>query len=57
MLKHGQRDLLQTNPPLATPSTAWIYQGASADAFGQYSYLGPFNGHVNGSLLMKELRK
>ncbi|KAI9655095.1 MAG: hypothetical protein M1821_005578 [Bathelium mastoideum] len=40
----------------------WIYQGSSYDAFtdGQAddsSYLGPFNGHVNGTVIMKELHK
>ena len=38
---------------------AWIYQGNSFDAFTDNSsydsaYLGPFNGHVNGALIMKE---
>ncbi|RMZ68437.1 histidine acid phosphatase [Pyrenophora seminiperda CCB06] len=38
---------------------AWVYQGNSFDAFTDNSaydtaYLGPFNGHVNGALIMKE---
>jgi hypothetical protein len=40
-------------------SKAWVYQGNSFDAFSDNSaydsaYLGPFNGHVNGALIMKE---
>lgn len=31
--------------------------GDSLGAFGEQSYLGPFNGHVNGSLVMKELHE
>jgi hypothetical protein len=38
------------------PST-WNYFGESMDAFGDFSYLGPFNGHVNGACIMKEMRK
>lgn len=38
----------------------WTYQGSSFDAFSDNSshdssYLGPFNGHVNGAGIMKEL--
>jgi len=33
----------------------WNYFGNSTDAFGANAYLGPFNGHVNGSCIMKEL--
>jgi hypothetical protein len=33
----------------------WNYFGKSMDAFGASEYLGPFNGHVNGSCIMKEL--
>lgn len=38
---------------------AWLNQGTSFDAFTDdqdydTSYLGPFNGHVNGALVMKE---
>jgi hypothetical protein len=47
--------------PLDIPGSpkAWIYQGNSFDAFSDNStydaaYLGPFNGHVNGVLIMKE---
>ncbi|KAJ4301338.1 hypothetical protein N0V90_003430 [Kalmusia sp. IMI 367209] len=47
----------QIEVPCATK--AWIYQGNSFDAFTDNSsydtaYLGPFNGHVNGALIMKE---
>jgi hypothetical protein len=44
-----------------TPSvTGWTYQGNSWDAFASKDsydseYLGPFNGHVNGACIMKEL--
>jgi hypothetical protein len=52
-------DIIQrTNPnrDRKKPST-WIYLGDSTDAFDEHkSYLGPFNGHVNGSLVMKELQ-
>ncbi|KPM37859.1 hypothetical protein AK830_g8702 [Neonectria ditissima] len=34
----------------------WNYFGQSMDAFGAFSYLGPFNGHVNGACIMKEVR-
>ncbi|RSL99875.1 hypothetical protein CDV31_012009 [Fusarium ambrosium] len=36
---------------------AWNYFGHSRDAFGDASYLGPFNGHVNGACIMKELHE
>jgi hypothetical protein len=35
----------------------WVFMGDSLGAFGEESYLGPFNGHVNGSLVMKELHE
>ncbi|GIJ84914.1 hypothetical protein Asppvi_003765 [Aspergillus pseudoviridinutans] len=36
---------------------SWIYQGSSWDAFKpESSYLGPFNGHINGAPIMKELQ-
>jgi hypothetical protein len=40
----------------------WTYQGSSADAFTDgdnynAAYLGPFNGHVNGACIMKELHR
>lgn len=35
----------------------WNYFGESMDAFGPNSYLGPFNGHVNGACVMKEIHK
>ncbi|EPE30986.1 hypothetical protein GLAREA_03953 [Glarea lozoyensis ATCC 20868] len=35
----------------------WVYQGVSTEAFSDESYLGPFNGHVNGGLIMKEIHK
>ncbi|KAK4141061.1 uncharacterized protein C8A04DRAFT_39390 [Dichotomopilus funicola] len=35
----------------------WNYFGKSMDAFGESEYLGPFNGHVNGACIMKELRR
>lgn len=37
---------------------AWIYQGQSNDAFSDADqYLGPFNGHVNGACIMKEIHQ
>ncbi|EAQ84601.1 hypothetical protein CHGG_08615 [Chaetomium globosum CBS 148.51] len=33
----------------------WNYFGKSMDAFGASEYLGPFNGHVNGACIMKEM--
>jgi hypothetical protein len=36
---------------------AWNYFGRSRDAFGPNSYLGPFNGHVNGACIMKEIHQ
>ena len=43
---------------IGTPEKAhWQYHGCSKDAFEQDSrYLGPFCGHVNGALVMKELK-
>lgn len=35
----------------------WNYFGESKDAFGLNAYLGPFNGHVNGACIMKEIHK
>jgi hypothetical protein len=35
----------------------WNYFGRSSDAFGANAYLGPFNGHVNGACIMKEIHK
>lgn len=36
----------------------WIYQGQSNDAFSDADqYLGPFNGHVNGACIMKEIHQ
>ncbi|RYP08742.1 hypothetical protein DL765_008687 [Monosporascus sp. GIB2] len=35
----------------------WNYFGKSMDAFGASEYLGPFNGHVNGCCIMKELHR
>ena len=35
----------------------WTYFGESMDAFGRSEYLGPFNGHVNGACVMKELHR
>ncbi|KAF8453889.1 hypothetical protein BDZ91DRAFT_853126 [Kalaharituber pfeilii] len=36
----------------------WVYQGRSSDAFKEEtSYVGPFGGHVNGAVVMKELQK
>lgn len=54
-----QNDLVntsQSNLNDAQPQ-AWNYFGSSMDAFGPNSYLGPFNGHVNGACIMKELHK
>ena len=44
---------------LPVGNRAWVYQGNSLEAFSDNSaydasYLGPFNGHVNGALIMKE---
>ncbi|KAK3985450.1 hypothetical protein QBC44DRAFT_384841 [Cladorrhinum sp. PSN332] len=38
-------------------SIGWNYFGNALDAFGANAYLGPFNGHVNGSVIMKELHE
>ncbi|KAK4184363.1 hypothetical protein QBC35DRAFT_59114 [Podospora australis] len=35
----------------------WNYFGNAKDAFGRNAYLGPFNGHVNGAVIMKELHE
>ena len=36
----------------------WIYHGQSNDAFSDADqYLGPFNGHVNGACIMKEIHQ
>ena len=36
----------------------WIYHGESNDAFSDADqYLGPFNGHVNGACIMKEIHQ
>lgn len=35
----------------------WNFFGESKDAFGPNAYLGPFNGHVNGACIMKEIHK
>lgn len=57
-LTMSQREEVQPGCPQKTESTAWIYQGRSSHAFQEdTSYLGPFNGHVNGALVMKELEK
>ncbi|KAK6515999.1 hypothetical protein TWF281_004589 [Arthrobotrys megalospora] len=41
-----------------TKSGYWSYNGKSSDAFNKDTeYLGPFNGHVNGATIMKELEK
>ncbi|KAL3444584.1 hypothetical protein BJX65DRAFT_283185 [Aspergillus insuetus] len=43
--------------PQGNSQSAWIYQGSSWDAFDpQKAYLGPFNGHINGAVVMKELQ-
>ncbi|KAK4158963.1 hypothetical protein QBC43DRAFT_348297 [Cladorrhinum sp. PSN259] len=39
------------------PESVWNYFGKSMDAFGANEYLGPFNGHVNGCCIMKELHR
>ncbi|KAK5113898.1 hypothetical protein LTR85_010431 [Meristemomyces frigidus] len=56
VFRYYGRDDLQQRPGPST-QTAWIYQGVSTAAFGDQSYMGPFDGHVNGSLVMKELRQ
>ncbi|KAF2225804.1 hypothetical protein BDZ85DRAFT_307780 [Elsinoe ampelina] len=55
LLRFYQNDFI--NGPDGQPTTvqAWNYFGNSMDAFGPSSYLGPFNGHVNGAVIMKEL--
>ncbi|KAK7426017.1 hypothetical protein QQZ08_007465 [Neonectria magnoliae] len=50
-----QKDKPIVNGKRGVPT--WNYFGQSMDAFGPFSYLGPFNGHVNGACIMKELRK
>ncbi|KAJ0426754.1 hypothetical protein BJY00DRAFT_306749 [Aspergillus carlsbadensis] len=48
---------LYRGSPQANNQSAWIYQGSSWDAFDpQKAYLGPFNGHFNGAVVMKELQ-
>ena len=38
--------------------TGWIYFGKSEDAFDDSTaYLGAFNGHVNGTCMMKEIHE
>lgn len=38
--------------------SGWVYMGRSSEAFSkEKSYLGPFNGHVNGTPIMKELHQ
>ena len=42
-------------------TNAWTYQGNSFSAFSDdnsydAAYLGPFDGHINGALIMKELQ-
>jgi hypothetical protein len=49
------------DPMQSSNSQGWVYQGNSFGAFGDKDtpdtvYLGPFNGHVNGALIMKERR-
>ncbi|KAH7139609.1 hypothetical protein B0J13DRAFT_447504, partial [Dactylonectria estremocensis] len=44
------------NHVVSSTTQAWTYFGNSWDAFGPNAYLGPFNGHVNGACIMKELR-
>ncbi|KAH0610730.1 uncharacterized protein H6S33_011157 [Morchella sextelata] len=54
--RYYNREEIQPGYPQKTEPTAWIYQGRSSHAFQEdTSYLGPFNGHVNGALVMKEL--
>ncbi|KAF7539840.1 hypothetical protein G7Z17_g12337 [Cylindrodendrum hubeiense] len=38
-------------------TNTWNYFGNSMDAFGKNEYLGPFNGHVNGACVMKEIHE
>jgi hypothetical protein len=54
-----QRGQIENNAPLGGEGrNGWIYQGVSTDAFtNEMSYLGPFNGHINGAIVMKELHK
>ncbi|KAK6352357.1 hypothetical protein TWF730_009186 [Orbilia blumenaviensis] len=41
-----------------TQTGFWTYNGKSSDAFNKDTeYLGPFNGHVNGAVIMKELQQ
>ncbi|CAF9937153.1 MAG: hypothetical protein HETSPECPRED_010578 [Heterodermia speciosa] len=54
--KDYQRDSVNDIQSHATNVIGWVYQGQSLDAFNEHdSYLGPFNGHVNGACIMKEL--
>lgn len=54
-----QRGQVENNAPSGGGArNGWIYQGVSTDAFtDEMSYLGPFNGHINGAIVMKELHK
>lgn len=56
-----QRGPVQDAQSIASKSFnrfGWIFQGKSTDAFvEETAYLGPWNGHVNGALVMKELHK
>ena len=54
--KDSQRDNVNDIENHVAEVTGWVYQGQSLDAFSENdSYLGPFNGHVNGACIMKEL--
>ena len=54
--KESQRDNVNDIQNHVTDVIGWVYQGQSLDAFSEHdSYLGPFNGHVNGACIMKEL--
>ena len=54
--KGSQRDNVNDIQNHAKNVIGWVYQGQSLDAFSEHdSYLGPFNGHVNGACIMKEL--
>ena len=47
-----QRDIVQKD------TSGWVFHGESMDAFGELDqYLGPFNGHVNGACIMKEIHQ
>ena len=54
--KESQRDIVNDIQNQGKNVIGWVYQGQSLDAFSEHdSYLGPFNGHVNGACIMKEL--